>query len=72
MVDDKGEIYHHTRGVALAVGAGIGLIGRHTVVGKKLIVAIAVDDDASAGAFKWWGDIIPTTHKPKVVILVLA
>lgn len=28
MVDDKGEIHNHSRGVALAVGAGIGFVGR--------------------------------------------
>ena len=71
MVDDKGEVNHHTGGVALAVGAGIGFIGRHTVVGKKLVVTIAVDDDTTAGALKRRGDIFPTAHKPKVVVLVI-
>ena len=71
MVDDEWGVCHHTGGVALAVGAGIGFIGRHTVVGKKLVVTIAVDDDTTAGALKRRGDIFPTAHKPKVVVLVI-
>ena len=50
-VDDEREVHHQTRGVALAVGAGIWLVGRESVVGQELRFALAVDNDASAGAF---------------------
>ena len=48
VVDDKGEIHHHSRGVAMAVGAGIGFVGRHAVVGQELRFVHAIDDDATA------------------------
>ena len=69
MVDDKREVYDHSRGIALAVGAGIGLVGRYAVVGQKLRVAHAVDDDASAGAFHIGGDVEPATDEVQLLIL---
>ena len=64
VVDDEGEIHHHSCGVALAVGAGVRLIGRHTVVDKKLVVVVTVHDETSACAFDGGGDIFPSAHKP--------
>ena len=64
MVDDEWGVCHHTGGVALAVGAGIGFIGRHTVVGEKLGVAIAVDDNATACAFHWGDKVFPSADEP--------
>ena len=69
MVDDKGELDHEACGVALAVGAGVRLIGRQAVVGQKLRVAVTVDDDASAGAFHLGGDVKPSAHEVKILIL---
>lgn len=69
MVDDKGELNHEASGVALAVGAGVRLVGRQAVVGQKLRVAVTVDDDASAGAFHLGGDVDPSAHEVKVLIL---
>ena len=69
MVNDKGEIHHHACGVALAIGAGIGLVGRDAVVGQKLGVVHAVDDDASAGAFHVGSDIEPATDEVQLLIL---
>ena len=69
MVDDKGEIHNHSRGVALTVGAGVRFVGRHTVVCQKLCVAHSVDDDASAGAFHVGGDVEPTAHEVQLLVL---
>lgn len=68
-VDDEREVYHKTAGGAMAVGAGIGLVGRNAVVGQKLSVALAVDDDTSAGAFHIGSDIEPPAHEVQVVVL---
>ncbi len=59
MVDDEGVVHYQARGVALAVSAGVRLIGRHTVIDEKLIVAIAEDYEASAGAFNVCCDVNP-------------
>lgn len=68
-VDDEREIDHKTAGGAMAVGAGIGLVGRNAVVGQKLRVALTVDDDAPAGALHVGSDIEPPTHEVQVVVL---
>ena len=69
MVDNEREIDHKTAGGAMAVGAGIGLVGRNAVVGQKLRVALTVDDDAPTGAFHVGSDIEPPAHEVQVVIL---
>lgn len=51
MVNHVWEFDHKARGVALAVGAGVGLVRRQAVVGEEFVLALAVDDDASARAF---------------------
>ncbi len=68
-VDDKGEVHHKSRRVALAVGAGIWFVGRYAVVGQKLVVAYAIDDNASAGAFHIGGDVNPSTYEVQILIL---
>ena len=68
-VDNEWEVHHKSGGVALTVGAGIGFVGWHTVVGQKLRVALPVDDDASAGAFHLGGDVKPSAHEVKILIL---
>ena len=69
MVDNEREIDHKTAGGAMAVGAGIGLVGRNAVVGQKLRVALTVDDDAPTGALHVGSDIEPPAHEVQVVIL---
>jgi hypothetical protein len=66
----KGEVHHQTGRVAVAVGAGIGLVGRKAVVGKKLVGTLPVHDDASAGALDFRGDVKPITYKIEFVILL--
>jgi len=68
-VEDKGKFYNHSRGVSLTVGAGVRLVGRHSVVGQKLSVALSVDDDAPAGAFHIGGDIEPAADEVQFLIL---
>lgn len=68
-VDDKGEVDHEACGVAVAVGTGIGFVGRHTVEGQELGVALAVHDDASACALHISGDVNPAAHEIQVIIL---
>ena len=50
VVDYKGEVDYEACRVALAVSAGIGLVGWQTVVGEEFVLALAIDDDASACA----------------------
>ena len=51
MVNDKGKLNDQTGGVALAVGAGIGVVRRDAVVGQEFVLRHAIDDDATACAF---------------------
>ena len=69
MVDDKGEVDHESCRVALAVRTGIGFVGWQTVVGKKFVLALAVDDDAPAGALHLRGDVNPTADVVNLLIL---
>lgn len=50
VVDYKGEVDYEACRVSFAVGAGIGLVGWQTVVGEEFVLALAIDDDASACA----------------------
>ena len=68
-VHHKGEVDHHSRCMALAVGAGIGCIGWHPVKGKELRVALPINDDASAGAFHVRSDVDPSAYCIQIVIL---
>lgn len=69
-VDDERRVHHQTRGVALAVSAGIGFVGRHAVVGEKLRFAIAENDDASAGAFNVCCDVNPVEEVAQRMIML--
>ena len=62
MVDHKREVDHETCRVALAVGAGVRLVGRQAVVGKEFVVALAVDDDATARAFHLRSEVNPAAN----------
>ena len=68
-VHHKGEVDHHSRCMALAVGAGIGCIGWHPVKGKELRVALPINDDASAGAFHVRSDVDPSAYRIQIMIL---
>ena len=68
-VDDKWKINHKSGGVALAVGAGIGFVGGHAVIGQKLRFTLPIDDDASAGAFHIGSDVEPVANKVQIIIL---
>ena len=48
VVDHVWEFDHEACRVALAVSAGIGFIGWQAVVSEEFVLALAVDDDASA------------------------
>ena len=53
-VDNPSAVHHQTRGVALAVGAGVGFVGWHTVIGNEFIgigFRGVKNDDAPTGAF---------------------
>lgn len=69
MVDYIRELDHQTRGVALAVGASVGVVGREAVVGQKLIVAQFVDDDAAAGAFNVGCQVEPAADEVQFLVL---
>ena len=68
-VDDKGEVHDHSCGIPMAVGAGIRLVGRYAVVGQKLSVAHAVDDDAPAGAFHVGRNVDPAADEVQLLVL---
>lgn len=69
MVDNEWEVNHKAGGAAMAVGAGVGLVGRNAVISQKLRLALTVDNDAAAGAFHIGSDVEPTAHEVQVVIL---
>ena len=69
MVDHVGELDHQACGVALAVSAGVGVVGREAVVGQKLIVAQFVDDDAAAGAFNVGCQVEPAADEVQFLVL---
>ena len=50
-IHHEGKVDHKACGVALAVGAGVRCVGWQAVVSEKLVLALAVDDDATACAF---------------------
>ena len=58
-VHHEGKVDHESRGVALAVGASVGVVGGQTVVCQKLSLALAVDDDATACAFHLRSEVDP-------------
>lgn len=68
-IHHEGEVDDHSRGVALAVGAGIGLVGRQSVVGQKLVVAQPIHDDASAGTLHFRSEVNPAACHVKCLIL---
>ena len=69
MVDNKHTVLDHKAGgVAMAVGAGIRLVGRNAVVSQELRVAKAVNDDASAGAFDIGGDVEPAADEVEFLV----
>lgn len=70
MVDHVREFYHEACGIALAVGAGVGVVGRDAIVGQKLVVAGVKDDDATAGAFNVSNDIDPIVIVFQVMPLI--
>ena len=55
--------------MALAVGAGVGIVGREHVIGQKLVVAQPINNDASAGAFQFRGEVNPTADIVNLLIL---
>ena len=69
MVDHVGELDHQACGVALAVSAGVGVVGRDAVVGQKLVVVQSVDDDAAAGALDIGCQVEPSTDEVQLLIL---
>lgn len=69
LVDHERKFDHHARGVAVAVGAGIGLVGRDTVESEKIDVVHAVYDDAAAGALHVGGKIEPATGEVQLLVL---
>lgn len=69
-IDDEREVHHKTSGIAVAVGAGIGLVGRHAVVSQELGIALPIDDNTSAGAFHLRGDVKPAADEIQIMILI--
>jgi len=69
VVDHIRKFDHEACRVALAVGAGIGFVGGEAVVGEKFILALAVDDDASARTLHFGGDVNPAADEVNLLIL---
>ena len=68
-VNHKGEVDHKARRVALAIGAGVRLVGRQAVVSEKLVVVLAVNDDTSACAFHLGSEVNPPADEVNLLIL---
>ena len=76
MVNNEGVIHNHSCGVAFAVGAGIGVVGRHSVVGSERVVKIVgvgptENYDASAGAFHFGSYVFPSADGMQILVLHL-
>ena len=76
VINDKWKFHHHSCSVALAVGAGIGFVGRHTVVRSECIFHIvsigpAENNDTTAGAFHFGSDVFPSTYGMQIMVLHL-
>ncbi len=77
MIRNKHAVLNHKAGsVAVAVGAGVRLIGRNTVVGDEHIfytvgIGCAKNNNATAGAFHFGSDILPATNGMQLLILHL-
>lgn len=69
VVNDKGEIDHQSGAVALAVAAGVGVVGRQTVVGPELVLVKPIDDDASAGALWVRGVVFVAAHRVEFLLV---
>jgi len=68
-VDHVRKVDHKACRVTLAVGAGVGFIGWQAVVGEKFVLALAVDNDASARALHFGGDVNPAADEVNLLIL---
>ena len=68
-VHNKGKIYNQSRCVAVAVSAGIWLVGWQAVVGQKLRVALTIDDDTPTGAFHFRSKVNPAACIVQLLIL---
>ena len=68
-VDDEGEVDDKSSGIAVTVGAGIGLVGWHTVVCQEFGIALTVDNQASAVALHVGGDVEPSANEIEALIL---
>ena len=68
-VNHIGEVDHEACRVALAVGAGVRLVGGEAVVGEEFILTLAVNDDTSASALHFRRDVNPTTNEVNLLIL---
>ena len=69
VVDHIREFHHQACRVALAIGAGIGVVGWDAVVGKKLGITQFIDDNASAGAFDVGCEIEPSADIVQLLVL---
>ena len=75
-VDYPAAINNQSRRVAKAVGAGIRMIGGHSVVSNKLVFNVIrtwrmENDDATARAFHFGGDVNPAANGVQVLVLHL-
>ena len=69
VVNHVREVDHKPRGDAMVVGASIGVVGRQAVEGQKFVLALTIDNDASASAFHVGRDVHPAADEVQVVIL---
>ena len=69
MVDHIGELDHQSCGVALAVGAGVGVVGWDAVVGQEFVVVEPVYDDAAAGALDIGCQVEPSADEIQLLVL---
>lgn len=69
VVHHKGEVHHQPCAVALAVAAGVRLVGRKPVVNLELRLRESIHDEAAAGALRIRGEIHVTAHHVQVVVL---
>ena len=69
VIDHEGEIDYQTGAFALAVAAGIRLVGRQAVIDPELGLVEPIHDQSPARGEIFWSEVHIATHETQIVVL---
>ena len=69
IVQHKRQINDQSGAVAIAVAAGIGVIGRQTVISPEFVLIQPVNNDAATGAHRVGGVILESSHGVEFILM---